>query len=399
MEDVVYSTAKNINSQKVDILSNFKMKGKIQMLRFAIIGCGRISYKHVEALICNKEEATLVAVCDVIGEKAEEKANSYAEKMGHGYEVKVYTDYKEMIKTEDIDVVTIATESGYHAEIAMDCMREKINVIVEKPMALSVNDAEAMIKCAKENNVKLCVSHQNRFNKPVQELRKTIEENRFGRLVNGTARILWNRSMPYYEQAPWRGTWAQDGGTLMNQCIHNIDLLQWMMGGEVDTVYAQCDTFLREIEAEDFGAIIIRFKNGAIGIVEGSACVYPKNLEETLSIFGEKGTVCIGGLAVNKVETWRFEDSKENEELEILKAQEDDPDSVYGFGHTPLFKDMIDAINLNREPLINGEQGKKGMEIILAAYKSRKTGMPVKFPIEDFASTDMTDMKRIKDYK
>ncbi|TFH94125.1 gfo/Idh/MocA family oxidoreductase, partial [Porphyromonas levii] len=154
-----------------------------------------------------------------------------------------------------------------------------------------------------------------------------IESDRFGRLVNGTARILWNRNMGYYNQAPWRGTWAQDGGTLMNQCIHNIDLLQWMMGGEIDTVYAQCDTFLRDIQAEDFGAIVIRFKNGSIGIIEGSACVYPKNLEETLSIFGEKGTVCIGGLAVNKIETWRFEDEKENEEADILAAQAGDPDT------------------------------------------------------------------------
>ena len=174
----------------------------------------------------------------------------------------------------------------------------------------------------------------------------------------------------------------------MNQCIHNIDLLQWMMGGEIDTVYAQCDTFLRDIEGEDFGAIIIRFKNGAIGIVEGSACVYPKNLEETLSIFGETGTTAIGGVAVNRVETWRFADGKDSE-ADILKAQEGDPDSVYGHGHTPLFKDMIDAINDNREPLINGEEGSKGMAIILAAYKSRLTGLPVKFPMGDFSTMDM----------
>jgi predicted dehydrogenase len=168
-----------------------------------------------------------------------------------------------------------------------------------------------------------------------------------------------------------------------------------MMGGEVDTVYAQCDTFLRDIEAEDFGAVVIRFKNGSIGIVEGTACVYPKNLEETLSVFGESGTVCIGGVAVNKIETWRFADNKDNEE-DILKAQEGDPDSVYGFGHTPLFKDMIEAINDNREPLISGEEGKKGMSIILAAYKSRLTGMPVKFPLENFSTIDMIDVQKLR---
>lgn len=366
----------------------------MKKLKFAIIGCGRISYKHVEALASNMKEAELVATCDVILEKAEAKKAEYIEKVGETAKVNVYTDYKEMLEKEDIDVVTIATESGYHPEITIYCMNKGKHAIVEKPMALSIKDADAMIKCARENNVKLCISHQNRFNAPIQKLRSAVEENRFGRLVNGTARILWNRNMGYYEQAPWRGTWALDGGTLMNQCIHNIDLLQWMMGGEIDTVYAQCDTFLRDIEAEDFGAIVIRFKNGAIGIIEGSACVYPKNLEETLSIFGENGAAVIGGLAVNKIETWRFADGKDSEE-EILKQQGEDPDTVYGFGHNNLFKDMIDAINNNTEPLINGEEGKKGMAIILAAYKSRLTGQAVKFPLEDFASTDMANVDKI----
>lgn len=358
-------------------------------LKFAIIGCGRISYKHIEALVRNSDESILVAVCDIVPANAETKKKEYEAKMNDSnIIVNVYADYKEMIEKEDIDIAAIATESGYHPEIAVYCMNKGINVIVEKPMALSIEDADRMIECAKKNNVKLCVSHQNRFNPPIQKLRSAIEENRFGKLVNGTARILWNRNMGYYTQAPWRGTWKLDGGTLMNQCIHNIDLLQWMMGGEIDTVFSMSDTFLRDIETEDFGAILIRFKNGAIGIVEGSACVYPKNLEETLSIFGEKGTVCIGGLAVNKIETWRFEDGKDEEE-EILLNQDGDPDTVYGFGHTPLFKDMIDAVKEDREPYISGEEGKKGLSIILAAYKSRLTGMPVKFPVGEFSTLDM----------
>lgn len=366
----------------------------MKKLRFAIIGCGRISYKHIEALVNNSQESELACTCDLSCEKAETRKKEYIDKMGTKTDVKVYTDYKKMLDSEDIDVVTVATESGYHPEIAMYCMDKHKHVIVEKPMALSIDDADDMIKCSKKNNVKLCISHQNRFNKPIQKLRKAICENRFGRLINGTARILWNRNMGYYEQAPWRGTWKLDGGTLMNQCIHDIDLLQWMMGGEIDSVYAQCDTFLRDIEAEDFGAVIIRFKNGAIGIVEGTACVYPKNLEETLSIFGEKGVVCIGGVAVNAIETWRFDDGKDNEE-DILKQQEGNPDTVYGFGHIPLFKNMIDAINNDTEPLINGEEGKKGMSIILAAYKSRLTGMPVKFPFKDFSTMDMVNVDKI----
>ena len=324
----------------------------------------------------------------MVESNAMSQKEEYIKAIGENVNVKVYINYKEMLEEVEIDMVAIATESGYHPEISIYCMNKYKHVIVEKPMALSTQDADKMIECARKNKVKLCISHQNRFNEPIQKLRQAVEDNRFGKLVNGTARILWNRNMGYYEQAPWRGTWAMDGGTLMNQCIHNIDLLQWMMGTDVDTVYAQCGSFLRDIETEDFGAIIIRFKNGSIGIIEGSACVYPKNLEETLSIFGESGTVCIGGIAVNKIETWRFADGMDTEP-EILKQKQGDQDSVYGFGHTPLYKDMIDAINMNREPLINGEQGKKAMAIILAAYKSSLTGLPVKFPMGDFSTLQM----------
>lgn len=363
----------------------------MEKLKFAIVGCGRISYKHVEALISNSEEAELVAVCDIVRENAEKRSDEYKQGIPTAEIPAVYTSYKDMLKAADIDVVAIATESGYHPQIALDCMNVKKHIIVEKPMALSTMGAEEMIKAAKENNVKLCICHQNRFNKPIKQLRQAIESGRFGKVINGTARILWSRDMSYYMQAPWRGTWELDGGTLMNQCIHDIDLLQWMMGGEIDTVYAQTGNFIRNIEAEDFGSIIIRFKNGAVGIVEGSACVYPKNLEETLSIFGEKGTVCIGGLAVNKIETWRFADNKDIEE-DILKRQEDDPDTVYGFGHIPLYKDVIDSIKSGSDPLINGEEGKKGMQIILAAYKSQKTGQPVKYDELTFASADMKNI-------
>jgi len=360
----------------------------MKKLKIAIIGCGRISYKHIEAITQNKEEIQLTGLCDRVEDKAITRRDEYIEALGENIDVKVYIDYKEMLEKIYIDLVSIATESGYHSEIAIYCMNKGKHVIVEKPMSLSTQDADKMIECAKKNNVKLCVSYQNRFNEPIQKLSNAVEENRFGKLVNGTARTLWNRSRGYYEQALWRGTWELDGGTLMNQCIHNIDLLQWMMGGEIDTVYAQCGTFIRDIEAEDFGAIIIKFKNGAIGIIEGSACVYPKNLEETLSIFGETGTVSIGGLAVNLIETWRFGDGKDTEE-EILKQYQREPDTVYGSGHIPLFKDMIDAINTGREPLINGAEGKKSISIVLAAYKSRLTGLQVKFPMGDFSTSEM----------
>lgn len=334
-------------------------------LKFAIIGCGRISYKHVEALINNRKEAELIAVCDIVKDKAAERKKQYENAIEDNADVKIYSDYIQMLEKEDIDVVSICTESGYHAKHAMDCLNKGKHVLVEKPMALSIKEADEMIRIAKEKRLKLGICHQNRFNPPIQKLRRAIEEDRFGKLINGTARILWTRDDNYYKQAPWRGTKALDGGTLMNQCIHNIDLLQWMMGSEIERVHCERGTFLRDIEMEDFGAILIRFKNGSIGLVEGSACVYPKNLEETLSIFGEKGTVVIGGLAVNEIKTWQFDDrrdyDKEDTDLKV--------DNVYGKGHIPLYMNFIDAIKNNTESLINGEEGKKAMEIVLKAYE------------------------------
>lgn len=331
--------------------------------KFAILGCGRISYKHVEALIQNSQQAELVAVCDLIEQNAIARKVQYENQL-QGAEVMVFSRFEDMFNQCEIDVVAIATESGYHATHALVAMEKECHVLIEKPMALSVEDALKINQVAKEKGLKVCVSHQNRFNPPIQKLRRAVEEGRFGRIINATARILWTRDENYYKQAPWRGTKALDGGTLMNQCIHNIDLLQWMMNSDVERVHAERGTFLRNIEMEDFGALLLRFKSGSIGIVEGSACVYPKNLEETLSIFGEKGTVVIGGLAVNEIKVWQFEDVKDYDQDEF----DTEVDSVYGKGHTPLYRDFIEAIQQNREPLVNGEEGMKAMKIILDAY-------------------------------
>lgn len=325
-------------------------------LKFGIIGCGRISARHVDAIINNKDEAELVAVYDIVEELGIDKKNQYECKI-EGSNVKVYTDYNEFLNDKDIDVVTIATISGYHAEQAIDCLNHDKHVLIEKPMALNIEDADKIIKLGKEKNKKVCVSHQNRFSPAIQRLRQAIDEGRFGKLIHGSARTLWARDDDYYKQASWRGTKALDGGTLMNQCIHNIDLLQWMMGGEVERISLETDTFIRNIETEDFGAMLIRFKNGAVGIVEGSVCVYPRNLEETLSIFGEKGTVVIKN---GKIDTWRFEDEKDYDNVELDETN---------LGHTPLYKDLIDAINKDRETLVNGEEGKKAVEMIMKAYE------------------------------
>lgn len=339
--------------------------------KFAIIGCGRISKKHVEAIVNNSENAILVAVCDIIQQKACLIKDSYMNRMESKKikDPKIYTSYTHMIDNERIDIVTIATESGKHAEIAIRCMERRINVIVEKPMAMNVYDAEKMIKCAKKNSVKLCVSHQNRFNPSVQKLKQAIDENRFGKLYAGSARILWNRDENYYKQATWRGTKEQDGGCLMNQCIHNIDLLQWMLGGKVESVHALLRNFKHPyIEQEDYGSLQICFEDDVIGNVEGTVCIFPQNLEETLTIIGEKGTVVLGGTAINKVLVWQFEDGIDNLE-QVQNECDQDIDNIYGNGHTLLFEDMIKCMKDDIKPYVDGVEGKKALGIICKAYK------------------------------
>jgi len=356
----------------------------------ALIGCGRISFKHIEAFASNKDIMKMVAACDPLLERAQAKTAEY-QKTLPGASVKVFTDHKEMLSELKPDIVTIATESGYHPRIAIDCLEAGAHVIVEKPMALSTADADAMIVAAREADRKLAVCFQNRFNAPVQKLCAARDAGRFGRILHGMVQVRWNRNEGYYAEAPWRGTWALDGGTLMNQCTHGIDLLQWMLGEDAVRVQAQTRRYLRPIEAEDFGAAIVEFASGAVGIIEGTADVFPTNLNETLSLFGEKGTVVIGGLAVNKIETWRFADAQAvgDTEAAVLNPDEKDPPSVYGFGHAALFKDFVQAIDDKREPLVSGEKGRKALEIILAIYKSQKTGQPVDLPC-DFSTEEMS---------
>jgi len=345
-------------------------------LKFALIGCGRISANHIKALIDNSNDTELVSVCDLIKDKAEQRANEYVnqakDKNISLKRPKIFTNYQDMLQEENIDVCSICTESGYHAEVALNCMAFKKHILTEKPMALSTQDADRMIQAAEENKIKLSVCYQNRFNPTIQKLRQAVDEGRFGRILAVTARILWNRNKDYYNQAKWRGTWKLDGGCLMNQCTHSIDLLQWIIDDEIDFVFGQTANFLHPyIEAEDYGSVTIRFRNGAIGNIEGTVCVYPNNLEETLIIIGEKGTAVIGGLALNKIKVWNFEDQKESLE-EVQQKYNSEIPNVYGRGHTPLYNNFIDAIKNNNSPLIDGSEGKKSLGIVLMAYKSQK---------------------------
>ena len=301
---------------------------------------------------------------------------------------KHYTDYREMLDRERPELVAIATESGKHAAIALDCLDAGCNVIIEKPIALSLSDADAIIAKAKHTGLKVCTSHQNRFNRAVKKIREALELGRFGRLFYGTAHIRWNRNHDYYSAASWRGTWEQDGGALMNQCIHNIDLLRWMMGGEIESVCGMTDRLAHPyIDCEDLGLAVVKFTNGAYGLIEGTTDIYPKNLEETLYIFGEKGTVKAGGQSVNKIEEWRFSDDKDNPE-EVIQAFSENPPNIYGFGHTPLYADVIDAIRTGRDPLVNAEAGRSALELVLGIYKSAAEGVTVKFPLSECSTMD-----------
>lgn len=347
-----------------------------ESIGIALVGCGRIAHKHVDAVAHMAPQAQLVAVCDIVEERARGKSREYGEKLAELsqslLQPEVFLDYKELLGREDIQMAAIATESGNHAQIAVEFLEAGKHVLVEKPMALSMQDADRMIELAQQKGLCLGVAHQNRFNKTIQALRKAVEGGRFGRILAGNARVLWNRNQDYYTQAPWRGTYAQDGGCLMNQCIHNIDLLQWMLGGEMQQIQAMLGNFVHPyIEAEDYGSIQIRFANGAIGNVEGTVCVYPKNLEETLTVLGEKGTVVIGGTALNEIKTWQFADDLDT--LEEVRSQCDSQiDSVYGWGHRPLYADFIASMKDSRLSLIHGEEGKKAMAIILHAYHAAK---------------------------
>ncbi len=353
-------------------------------MRYALIGCGRISTNHILAAKNNHLE--IAAVCDILPEAME---NLLAK---HGLEqdssIARYTDYIKMLDEVKPTLVSIATESGIHGQIALACIDRGIHVIIEKPMAMSMAEADEIIRRSREKHVKVAACHQNRFNVAVQKTRAALEAGRFGRLSHGSVHVRWNRNRGYYTQAPWRGTWAQDGGCLMNQCIHGVDLLRWMLGDEVEEVYGLTrQQFHDYLEAEDVGMAVLKFKNGAIGTIEGTTNVFPKNLEETLYLFGETGTVKIGGTSTNNIDVWDFADETEADAAN--KNLKEATSNVYGNGHTGLFADMVQAIEEDRAPYIDAVAGRNALEIILAIYKSQKTGLPVKLPLTDFASTDM----------
>ena len=351
-------------------------------MRYGLIGCGRIAPNHIEA--ARNCGIDIVAICDIVTDRMIETSK----RSGFSENIRFYEDYRQMLAQEELELVAICTESGKHASIALDCIAAGCHVIIEKPIALSLSDADDVIEAGHREGVVVCACHQNRFNKSIIKIREAVEEGRFGRLFHGAAHIRWNRGKQYYDQDEWRGTWEQDGGILMNQCIHNIDLLRWMMGDDIDEVFAFTDNLNHPyLETEDLGLALIKFSNGAYGLIEGTSNVYPSNLEETLYLFGEKGTVKAGGKSVNKIDEWRFGDGKDTAE-EIKARYHENPPNVYGFGHTPLYEDVVQAINEHREPYITGEDGRRALELVLAIYKSSSLGTSVKLPLKDASTLD-----------
>lgn len=348
-------------------------------MKYALIGCGRIAVNHIKAASNNALE--IVGLCDI----DLSKIRILAEKSGIDIDgIPQFNDYKTMIEVAEPELVSIATESGKHAEIAKYCIEHGVNCIVEKPIAMNMKDADMIVELAEKHHVKVSACHQNRFNKAIQELRQAVESGSLGKMSHASINVRWNRDHGYYDQASWRGTWQQDGGCLMNQCIHGIDLLRWMMGDDVEEVYgATRQRFHDYLEAEDVGTAVVKFKNGAIGSIEGTVNVYPKNLEETLYIFAENGTVKIGGTSCNNIDVWDIADTKSK------AGMQEETSNVYGNGHTELFADVMEAIRDDRRPYVDAVAGRNAVEMVLAVYKSQLTGMPVRLPLTDFASTDM----------
>ena len=338
------------------------------MLKIALVGCGRIAKRHSELLGFGQiKGAQLVSVCDNVIDKAN--------KIGEQFNVPAYIDMDAMMKSEPIDIVVVLTPSGLHAEHVVNLSKYGKHIIVEKPMALSIEDTEAMIYACDANNIKLFVIKQNRFNVPVVKLRKALVSGRFGKLTLGTVRVRWARHQAYYDQDLWRGTWSMDGGVLTNQASHHVDMLEWMMG-DVESVFAKMTTALADVETEDTAIVTLKFKSGALGIIEATTATRPTNLEGSISILGENGTVVIGGVAVNEMQTWVFEDEQEGDSG-VLEEFSVNPPNVYGFGHQAYYEHVVDCVVNESANLVDGFQGRKSIELISAIYESAETGKEV----------------------
>ena len=345
------------------------MSDKSKIFRIALVGCGRIARNHVEA-IQRIDGLELVAACDA----NEERARALAEPLS----IPWFASYERMLDEVECEVVSICTPSGLHPAQGVLAAKTGHHVVTEKPMAISLKGADELVHACDAAHVHLFVVKQNRLNAPIQMLKRAVDRGRFGRLYMANCTVRWTRPQEYYDQAPWRGTWEFDGGAFMNQASHYVDLIQWIVG-PVENVMAKTATLARKIETEDSGVAILRFRSGALGVIEVTMLTYPKNIEGSLTILGETGTVKIGGTAVNKVEHWEFADSDPDDE--VVRRLDSNPPNVYGYGHEGYYRNVLAVLRGDAKPDTDGRAGRKSLELILGIYESAKTGCDVPLPL------------------
>ncbi|MCC6164580.1 MAG: Gfo/Idh/MocA family oxidoreductase [Acidobacteria bacterium] len=330
-------------------------------LTCALVGCGRISKRHIEVLTAHAG-FQVIGVCDSRPDRVAAAAAASG--------ATAFFDHMEMVKALRPDVVSVLTHSGAHARVACDVVPYAGNVVVEKPMALTLDDADRMIDTCDRAGVGLFVVQQNRYNRPVVKVKHALERGRFGKLTLGTVRVRWCRTQEYYDQDAWRGTWKDDGGVFANQASHHVDLLQWLMG-PVESVQAYTATRLANIEVEDVGLAILRFRSGALGVAEATTTARPRDLEGSVSVLGEHGSVVIGGFAVNRVDTWNFSEASPDDERPDEWSQ--NPPTVYGFGHMAFYSDVLECIREKRRAMLDGLEGRKSLELVIAIYQASAT--------------------------
>ena len=369
---------------------NSSIMYKNRLIKIAFVGCGRISKNHIKAIASFHKEVELVALCDSkipLIKKAEDlyKKELIQNSSTLNVSIKKFSDYSELLLASKnnkltIDLIVFATPSGMHSSQVISAARLGINVCTEKPMATRWKDGVDMVKTCEKEKVRLFVIKQNRLNSTMKLVKKQLDEGRFGRLSMITVNVFWHRPQSYYDQDRWRGTWEFDGGALMNQASHYVDLLHWLIG-PVESISASIATISRNIEVEDSAALQLKWRNGALGTMAVTMITYPKNLEGSITILGEKGTVKIGGPAVNKIEHWEFSDKQSDDQL-IEKASYE-TSSVYGFGHLAYYKNMIDVLKGIAEPISDGREGLNSLELIISAYRSARGRELINLPLED----------------
>lgn len=340
-------------------------------IKFAVVGCGRIAANHFGALKQHANRAQLVSICDIDSEALEAAAATTG--------AKPYADLDQMLSETDADVVVLTTPSGLHADQAVAVARSGRHVMSEKPMATRWSDGLRMVRACDNAKVRLFVVKQNRRNTTLQLLKSAIEKNRFGRVYMVNINVFWTRPQEYYSAALWRGTWELDGGAMMNQASHYVDLIDWLIG-PVESLHAYTATLDRKIEAEDSGVVNIRWRSGALGSMNVTMLSYPKNFEGSITILGEKGTVRVGGVAVNEIQHWEFAEADEQDTQVGTASYE--TTSVYGFGHPLYYDNVIKVLRGEAEPATDGREGLKSLEVLTAIYRSARDGCRVSLPLD-----------------